>query len=111
MIRRSACAAGETERDRRLHLSLVDGLDAGAEDLAEVRAVADGHGDDRGKDVRHLDDFSQRVVDVEDLHEQRDAADDFHVDRRDPVDDRHPGDPAQSRNQARRPARTRWTSP
>ena len=63
------------------------GEDARAEDFAHVGAVAEADGDDRRHHGRNLNDASEGVINVKKLDEQRYAADDFHIGRRDQVDD------------------------
>ena len=90
------------ERLRRLHLAAVDRVDAGADDLAHVRALVDARarGCRRATAPSRLDEAEvQRssgsactpnsrfdaVVDEEDLHDHRRAAEDEHVEARQPA--------------------------
>ena len=94
-------AARERERRGGLELSLRDGLEAGPEDLRQVRAVVDGERDDQGHEGREPDaDHGQPQVDQEDLDEPRRVPDDVHVAGGQPPEGRHPGHPGDRREEA-----------
>jgi len=69
----------EPEGPGGLGLALVDGGDARAEHLAHVGAVAEADGNHCGGDAADLHETRKRVVDVEYLHQQGDAAYHFHI--------------------------------
>ena len=69
------------DRLRGLDLALVDRLDAGAEVLGLIGRIGDAEADDRGLKRGERDaEIRQHEIDVEQLHDDRDAAD--HVDDR-----------------------------
>ena len=88
-------AVAHAHRVRRLELATMDGLQPGADDLGVVGGGAGGHRDDgSGERVQRDAEGGRRVVDEEEVQEQRRAAHDPDVDE---------GGPAQPR--ARRHAR------
>jgi hypothetical protein len=75
--------AGQPEGARRFRLSPVERLKAGPEDLRDVRRVADAEGGGRVEvgagDEEPFDEAAACVIDVQDQHEERYAADDLDV--------------------------------
>ncbi len=89
----------ETQRACGLHLTLGDGLDARAERLANVGTVADGEPQDSGEVGAQLQEARERVVDPEELDQERDTPDDLDVERGCHVDRQGWRTPAQSREE------------
>ena len=84
------------ERERGLHLTAMDRLDAGAVDLAEVGRAVDAEADDRGADRVELDaEVREAEVDDEELDQRRRAAQDVGVDQRHGADRPQRRDPHQ----------------
>ena len=88
-------AGREAHAARSLGLAVVDGLNARADDLCDVRAAVHAHGDNAGGkarevgDPRDIGDFhadhGKTVEDEHQLHHQRRAADELDVRHRQPL--------------------------
>lgn len=77
----------EAKGTRSFGLSFGDGHDAGAEDLTHIGAVAEADGHDGARQAGNLKEFGEGVINVENLYQKRNAADDFHVGGRSEIDD------------------------
>ncbi|CDN45494.1 hypothetical protein BN871_HS_00010 [Paenibacillus sp. P22] len=85
-------AAGHPEGAGRFGLAFVDGLDARPEYFRHISGAVDRQGDDARDECRQVDaDRRQRVVDDQNLHEHRGAADDLDVRYRQEFEHPDPG--------------------
>src|SRR5262245_37672645 len=89
------------ERLRGFHLAMVDGLDAGAKILRLVGRVGDAEADDAGlKRAQRDAEVRQHEVDVEQLDDDRNAANEVDDDDLDGGENADAGDPHQRPHQA-----------